>query len=351
MNTPARAMCSFLFLLLVCLAPILSVPALARDEWSEWQKREDPIFSGQYIASDPTLIREVGLYRMFYTCFAIPKGAFDPDTVRATICEATSTDGLSWTEIPVDGQIKGLVFQGREEAWDQDIEGAFALKWKGNYLLYYSGYRHLDGYPAQGYPAALNVATSEDGVTFERVFDDPILSPTPGGYDNDAVYSPTIVEHNGELVMIYAGHCYTDCDYGYGVTLLAATSQDGLHWTKVSSPVMTGTEAGLEWTRDGVAEPGLVQGPDGRWYLFFTGLVDEERAIGLAVGDSPLGPWDVRPDPLFEPTPGGFDSAGDLAPFVFIEDGTVRMWFLGMNPEEQIVIGYAEATWPLLKAE
>ncbi len=348
MIKPVRALSTIMILLAALIAPTRVETASSQQEWSTWKKWEDPIFTGQYIASDPTLIVESDFYRMYYTCFTIPEGAFNPDTVRATICQATSTDGIDWTEIQVDGPTDGLVFQGREEAWDQDIEGSFALKWQDEYLLYYSGYRHFGGDPAMGFPAALNVASSTDGITFERVFDDPILSPSPGGYDNDAVYSPTIVEHDGELVMVYAGHCYTDCDNGPGVTLLAATSQDGLEWTKVATPVLTGSESGLDWTRDGVAEPGLIQGPDGRWYLFFTGLLDEERAIGIAVGDSPFGPWEIRPDPLFEPTADGFDSVGDLAPFVLIEGYTVRMWFLGMTPEERITIGYAESSWPLL---
>lgn len=332
---------------LIALAPTTS--GAQEDDWATWSKLPDPVFSGQYIASDATLVVEPDFYRMYTTCFTISPDGFSPETTRAAFCASTSTDGLNWTPVPVDGPFEGLVFQGREDAWDQDVEAAFVTKRDGRYLLYYSGYRHSGGVPAQGFPAALGVAESTDGVTFRRVSSDPILEPTPGWYDNDAVYSPTIVEYEDGLLMVYAGHCYTNCDFGFGVTLLGATSIDGITWTKLDEPILTAGGTGLNWTRDGVAEPALVLGPDNRWYLFFTGLLDEKRWIGQAVSDAPFGPWTIDPKPIVvdSDTPGAFDEASVLAPFVLIEDERVRMWFLGFTPEERIAIGYAETTWPL----
>jgi predicted GH43/DUF377 family glycosyl hydrolase len=314
--------------------------------WAAWTKRSDPVFEGQYVASDPAIVRDGDGYRMFYTCFVFdPTVAFDPATTRAALCEATSPDGLAWTNVPADGPIEGLVLTGREGSWDENLEGSFAVERGGDYLLYYSGYRQ-QGTPAPGFPAALAVARSHDGLTFARVKDGPILRPTPGWYDTDAVYSPTIVDDHGKLVMIYAGHCYTGCKAAPGVTLLAATSTDGLTWTKRSTPVLQALPE-LGWTRDGVAEPGLIEGPDGLFYLFFTGLRDADRVIGIARGTTPFGPWEVDRQPIVVPSASGFDRAGVLAPDVVIEGDTVRMWFLGTTPEEDIAIGYAEATWPL----
>ena len=289
-------------------------------EWATWEQRPDPVFSGQYIASDPTVLHgQPGEpYRMFYTCYRVPEGPFDPETVRSAICAATSPDGFAWTEVATDGPTTpGLVLAGREGEWDENLEGSFALYRDGRYLLYYSGYRHV-GFPALGYPAALAVAESTDGITFARVGDTPILPPTAGWYDNDAVYSPAIAETDAGLTMVYAGHCYTVCEQGFGNTLLGAKSSDGITWDKLDEPVLRGGIDGADWTRDGVAEPGLTQGPDGRWYLFFTGLAGEGREIGVTVGDSPLGPWQVNTESIVRPGD-GFDRSGALAPSVLIE--------------------------------
>lgn len=83
----------------------------------------------------------------------------------------------------------------------------------------------------------------------------PILNGTQGWYDNDAVYSPTIILGLGAKIylfnyfqdpanparwlMIYAGHCYTNCSNGMGVFLLGAYSSDLVNWVKMPSPVFT----------------------------------------------------------------------------------------------------------------
>jgi predicted GH43/DUF377 family glycosyl hydrolase len=269
----------------------------------------------------------------------------------AEICEATSSDGMSWTNIPTTGEIEGLVLAGRPGMWDEHLETSLIVKRGDQYLLYYSGYQ-TDGLPVIGFPASLGLATSTDGVTFTRVQDEPILSPTEGALDNDAIYGPTIVEYNSQLVMIYAGHCYNNCPTGEDseVTLLAATSTDGITWTKQSDPVLARID-GLNWMEDGIADPDLVLGPDGRYYLFFTGVREDDRAIGLAVSDSPFGPWTVNADPIILPsvTGVGFDAAGVVAPTVLFEGDRARMWFRGTGSnDEGFAIGYAEAPWPIV---
>lgn len=351
-RSPRIAASLLLMLLLPTLASAQPRSSTGDPMISVWTKRPGPVFAGQFIASDPSIVRDGGGYRMSYSCFDFDlAAAFDPDTTRAAICQATSEDGIDWREIATadpSEDIAGLTLRGEPGTWAEHLEGSFLLRpGDGAELLYFSGYRH-DGNPALGFPAALAVAQSTDGGrTFARIDPDPILAPTPGGYDNDAVYSPAIVPFDDGYVMVYAGHCYTRCDDGPGVRLLAATSPDGLVWTKRDAPVLEALPD-LPWTRDGVAEPALLLAPDGRWHLFFTALRDADRVIGLARADSPFGPWRVAPDPILTPSssPDAFDFAGVLAPDIRIEGDTARMWFLGATPEEDIAIGYAEAPWP-----
>ena len=194
------------------------------------------------------------------------------------------------------------------------------------------------------------MARSVDGGPFERVSDEPILAPSPGWYDADAVYSPTIVvdsaEENDRLVMVYAGHCYTGCDHRPGVTLLAATSTDGTAWEKEPDPILTAMPDELPWTRDGVAESGLVRLPDGTWRLLFTALIDDERAIGIASGAGPMAPWTPEPEPVLLADRNYGDEVQGLAPHVLIEEEVARMWYLSYSAaeEEDYRVGYAEAT-------
>lgn len=306
--------------------------------WAPWTKRVRPIHSGSFsLVGDPSVIKDGDIYRMVYTCY-------DPKRKGPAVCQATSPDGFDWTDVPVKDPVPGRMVQTRPGKWDDAHETPYLYKYKGEYLLYFVGYIDKGGF-FKSFPGSLGLATSRDGVHFDRL-DEPIMKPTPGGYDNEAIYSPSIVEYEGKLVMIYTAHCWTNCPKGKGLRLLAATSTDGRNWTKVDKPVMTKED--LPQTRDGAAEAEIVKGPDGYYYLFMSLMYgDENHDIGIARARTPFGPWDIDSASIVRRTAGGFDAIGPIAPSVIIEDKRVRMWFHGFSKRKTIEIGYAEAPWPL----
>lgn len=310
-------------------------------QWTQWTKRSTPVFSGQYgVASDPCIIRDGKIYRMYHTGLDVVK-------TRTIVCQATSSDGISWQYVSAGGKHKGMILRGRNDQWDENLESVAVVKNRDGFLLYFSGYRDK-GNPMKGFPAALFAAKSKDGVNFSRVSTAPVLKPTPGWYDNDAIYSPCVIRHDGQYIMLYVGHCYTRYDKikAPGVYLLAATSPDGIKWTKHPEPLMS-PGSSISWMAEGAAEPSILAGSDGKFYLFFTGLRGEQRVIGVARSDSPLGRWQVNPDPILTPTRKNFDEHQVLAPFVILEGDKLRMWYLGVNKKERMVTGYAEADWPI----
>ncbi len=320
--------------------------------WSTWTIRPEPVFKGDNdIAGDPTVIREDSLYRMFYTCpvdldLSVWTYLTGGLMFHTALCQATSRDGISWESAPAisNNDVKGLALRGTQGQWDENMEVSFMLKRGKDYLLFYSGYRD-EGNPQRGFPASLSVARSRDGQRFQRV-SDPILNPTKGGYDSDAIYSPTIIQDGESFLMVYVGHCYNNCDHEPGATLLAATSPDALTWTKLRMPVLQRSSR-ISWMSESVAEPCLVKGPDGAYYLFITGVQGDRRTIGVARSTSVTGPWEINPEPIVTSAPDTFYDCGALAPDVHVEGGAVRMWFHGFQCPERPRIGYAESRWPL----
>lgn len=312
----------------------VTVPEVA-GETNGGMTKTGRFFQGTIIASDPTIHRTPSGLRMFYTDLDV----FKTRTVLAT---ATSTDGAQWSTQGVGNGVSGIALAGREGQWDENIESAAVVRVGGKWNLYYSGYRDK-GVPFKGFPAAMGLAVSTDGQNFQRVSRDPILSPTPGWYDNDAIYSATVHYENGKFHMIYVGHAYTDTskiDVG-GVYLLGATSTDGVNWTKLDEPIARPWN-GPAWRSHGVAEPYLVKGGDGKFYLFFTGLNDQERTLGVGVGSSPLGPFRLGTRPILLPGKRGTpDEALVLAPAVLLDGDTVRMWYLASTRRELLSIGEA----------
>jgi hypothetical protein len=329
--------------------------------WVSWSKQSQAVFTGSSrIVSDPAVVVDDTGFRMAYTAINFGENGAVP---HASIALATSEDSLTWTPLAsnlatASTSLRGEVLRGRPGEWDENLETPFLLKTSAGYYLYYSGYRDglTPGEPAKGFPASLGVAFSRDGVNFTRVQSEPILTPTPESFDSDAVYSPDITPYQNGYLMVYAGHCYKNCPGAPGVRVLGATSADGIHWIKLSEPLLS-PKAPPEWMRDGVAEPAILLGPDNHLYLFFTGVKDQDikdqenvqqqHVIGVARAASLTSAWDVDPEPIVSPTPGGFDETGDAAPTVILENNQVRVWFVGTNHAAQYSIGYAEAPWPL----
>jgi len=315
----------------------LALTSYMTTDWSLFAGVE---FSGAHAAADPSIIRDGDIWRMYYT-----DGQNDGITIRPIIAEAISTDGIHWTPIGGNGTT-GIVLTG-DGAESANLETAGVFRVGSTYVLLYSGYPDT-GAPASGFPAALYAAVSTDGVNFTTVSPDPVLAPTPGWFDNDAVYSPSVLQVNGGYVMIYCGHNYEDA-FGIGgvggVSLLAATSTDGLSWTKVAQPVLRADPA-IAWMSDGVAEASMIIGPDGNYYLFFTGLQGDERSIGIAVAADPLGPWEVAPDPIISAASAGLPPGTEvIAPHAELVDGVLRLWYTVRTLDGVHSITYAEADW------
>ena len=305
-----------------------------------WRFYSSVDFGGFYSASDPTIVLDDGLYRLFYT-----EGVNDGTALRPAIAEAVSLDGETWTQIGGNAT-NGIVLSGDGGA-NANLETACIYKVGAVFVLLYSTYADV-GYPVSSFPASLYAATSTDGITFTPVSTNPVLAPTSGWYDNDAVFSPTVIASGGGYLMLYAGHSYTDGSAvggAIGVALLAATSPDGLTWTKAAAPVLR-ADPTIAWMSEGVAEPSLIQGPDGKYYLFFTGLEDSDRVIGLAVASDPLGPWEIVPQPIITAAGLGLPAGSTvIAPHAALVNGVLRLWYTEVSPAGAHTIAYAESDW------
>ena len=307
------------------------------ETWTSWVVKEEPVFKGQFsLVGDPSIIKENGKYRMYYTGFDAFRTPQGPE-----ICQATSSDGLTWTNVPVNNPVEGRMLFTTSNNWSNAHETSFLLKFNNSYFLYFIGYQDKGGF-FNSSPVSLGLVTSSDGENFIAPQPAPIMIGTPNGYDRDAISSPSISTYRDYLIMIYSGYCYANCGTAAISNLLAATSADGIKWIKKNVPVISPAE--IPWASKGVAESELVLGPDNLYYLFMTSI-DDPHVIGVARSKSPFGPWDVNPQPIVTANK-IFSKLGAVAPSVIIENNLVRLWYHGFTAS-QIKIGYAESTWPL----
>ena len=306
--------------------------------WKSWVVNSDPIFQGQFsLVGDPSVLKESGKYRMFYTGFDAYRNPQGPE-----ICQATSQDGLTWSNVIVNDKVEGRMLNASTNNWSNAHETCYVIKRNNLYYLYFIGYQDKGGGVFGSGAVSIGLATSSTGENFVASQATPVIESSPNGLDRDAMTSPALSTYRDSLIMIYAGFCYTQCGSSITTNLLAAMSSDGITWVKKSKPIIAKEE--VPWASKGVSEAELILGPDNLYYLFMMSI-DEPNVIGVARSTTPFGPWDVNPIPIIKADK-TFSTKGAVAPSVLIEGQRVRLWYHGATTNK-LQIGYAETTWPL----
>jgi beta-fructofuranosidase len=140
-------------------------------------------------------------------------------------------------------------------------------------------------------------ATSPDMIHWEH--EDIALSPTPGGPDQDGVFSGSAVLDNGKPTLIYTGvqppQAEAEATLRDGVhiwretqCLAVATDNELRRWKKLSRPVIPGPPAGLEVT--GFRDPCLWR-ENGRWMLALGSGIRGKGGAILLYSSADLRQW------------------------------------------------------------
>ena len=161
---------------------------------------------------NPFVMFDGGRFRMWYAAGE----TYEPDV----ICYAESGDGVNWKKYAGNP-----VFSANpEKEYEQERIGAVdILKEENGYLMFYIGYRDI-------HTACICAARSKDGITgWERVPENPLVLPTPGAWDADSCYKPTVVKGGDGIYRLwYNGRRGSDEFIGYAQGRLGPQSpKDG----------------------------------------------------------------------------------------------------------------------------
>ncbi len=300
---------------------------LAAEGQAAWQKcscnpvmvKDSSFYEGLAIGS-PSVLIDSGRFKMLYAA-----GGLDH---KGRIAYAYSSDGVHWTKYrngtPVFEPDTG-------NAWDSHfLDTPEWLKDSTGYKMYYFG--DTDNDPRH---SAIGMATSVDGVHWQRSAANPVLTPgNPGDWDALYIESPAVVFDGTTYFMYFSG---VSADYRVRIGL--ATSSDGIHWTKYpANPVLT--EGGLlDWDGFSVGTP-TVRFHNGRFEMWYCGvsnfdLLDNKVdtiKVGYAYSYDGIHWTKDTANPILHTysspyTP--FDQRGPWAPTVVYDDGAgaYRMWY------------------------
>ena len=130
-----------------------------------------------------------GLYKMWYAAGE----NYEPDA----IFYAESKDGVEWrkTTTPVLTRYK-------KHKWENyKVGGCYVVKDTASqhlYTMYYIGYQTVN-------IARICMATSDDGISWNRTKNNLLISPSKDSWDSHATYKPSVINVNGKEMMWYNG--------------------------------------------------------------------------------------------------------------------------------------------------
>jgi predicted GH43/DUF377 family glycosyl hydrolase len=143
-------------------------------------------------------------------------------------------------------------------------------------------------------PGYEGVATSEDGITWTRVGDQPILSIYQSDikpWEKDCIYQPWLVEHQGTYY-----NFYNAAEGGKEKTGLAF-SNDLIHWVRYPfNPVLSTRDEGYD--ADFASDPKVYK-EDDHWTMIYFGVGKGGASIMIAFSRDLLH-WTADPEPLYK---------------------------------------------------
>lgn len=186
---------------------------------------------------------------------------------------------------------------------DYDIQARRTLKKKdGKYWSLYGAYPRQGGYELR--PGYEGLACSDDGISWRRAKDEPILSVHQadcGAWEKDCIYQPWLVEHEGRYYNFY------NAAKGHTEQLGLALSDDLLAWKRhENNPVIPVGPQGSY--NQSFSSDGKVFRDGDHWMMFFFGVGRGGAHIMAAFSDN-LIDWTVDPEPLYKAggNPSGID--------------------------------------------
>lgn len=167
--------------------------------------------------ANPTVIKNGNMYQIWYDSNILGSKNFKPGESRFRIQYATSNNGLDWDR-------KGVAIKP-ELSWEAEgVSGAMVIYSASQYHMWYAG-RDKFGVWRIGY------ATSSNGENWNKHPNNPVLEATEAWeYANSTIPTvalPSVIEGNGTYTMFYSvGPQVPGYAIGYAV------SDNGITWSK-----------------------------------------------------------------------------------------------------------------------
>ena len=253
---------------------------------------------------------------------------------------AWSDDLINWTK-----DKRNPIFEGSNilvSSGYKGTSGPFVWYEDKTYYLFYFGVTDV-GYEKG--EKTLNIATSNDLVSWTQYKNNPVIAPFGNGFRRDAIWHPNIVKNENQYFLFFnASGIYNGIEeefIGYAVS-------DNLMDWKVddyNSPILVGSGKNGSWDSSYRAgDPSVFKYKD-KWYMTFYSWDNFHTQDGIAVTTEesfPLG-WKVyEKNPILKlGKHGTFDSLHAGKPFSFLYGNNYYHFYTAVDDNEKREIALA----------
>jgi hypothetical protein len=231
------------------------------------------------------------------------------------ISEAISLDGENWY-----ANMRNPVYAGEWDTFDHNTMCGKVIRDQSGYKMYYIG----ESRDKQSH--GIGLATSEDGKSWQRYSNTPLLSLGSQGAWNSRGYYGVDVIFDGKIYHMW----YQGIDDLSNGSIGYATSEDGLHWTPYAqNPVLQPTPGW--WDSTSVGSMAVVYA-DNVFWMIYSGAMKGGVYCSFGLATSMDGIFWSREtlDPILSPGPAEWDGLSLLKPAIICKDNLFQLWYSGL---------------------
>ena len=190
---------------------------------------------------------------------------------------------------------------------------------------------------------SINVMSSNDGLKWVEL--GSILSNSSSGWDSAEIIAPSVY-FDGNTYYLYYEATDAKAPGKRGIGVATATSPTGPFTKYFGNPILSPT---LQWEGTSSSSFGIVGTPvitkasNDTFYLFYHGFSDGADKVGVAYGNTPLGPWtkEANNPILGLGAPGSWDDTKVAPSSVYFDGGSKLMVFYeGSNDKQEPAINW-----------
>ncbi len=235
------------------------------------------------------------------------------DRKNGSLILVKSIDGIHW-ENPQ------TLLTGNADSWESIVNRGGLIHHNDKYFLYYTGQDC-----ANKYLGRIGLAVSDDGKSFTKVSQKPILKPELS-FEGETVMNPCVIfDDDANIFKMWysAGETYEPNVICY------AESADGINWTKRKRPVLEEGDATWEQNRLGGCQ--VIKDASG-YTMYYIGYQNIDLAR-ICYATSKDGITWTRPQNnlLLSPSRDSWDSEAVYKPTVITWKGKQLLFYNGRN--------------------